>query len=266
MTTQKDLALAFKALHRAEHPLLLFNAWDIASARGIAATAPAIATSSGAVAASHGFADGEAHPLDSVIAFVRRLCAAVSVPVSVDFEAGYSDTPEGAASAVEVILKAGAIGINLEDGLVDGRRKLADPQAHAAKIVAIRDVAQRLDVPLFINARTDCFMLNPNDQRAALAATIARAGVYANAGADGLFVPGLNDLGLIAQLTAATTLPVNIMAAPESPSVAELAQAGVARISCGAWPMMEVMRWTARAAGAFVRDGTYPSTANSPAL
>jgi 2-methylisocitrate lyase-like PEP mutase family enzyme len=264
MTTQKHRALTFKALHHAERPLLLFNAWDIASARAIAATAPSIATSSGAVAAAHGFADGEAHPLDSVVAFVRRLCAAVSVPVSVDFEAGYSDTPEGAASAVEAILAAGAVGINLEDGLVGGERKLADPQANVAKIVAIRKVATRLDVPLFINARTDVFMLGPNDQRAALAETIERASIYANAGADGLFVPGLNDLGLIAELTATTTLPVNIMAVGESASVGELTGAGVARISCGAWPMVEVMRWTARAAGAFVRHGIYPST-NSPA-
>ncbi len=259
MAAQKDRALAFKALHHNDRPLLLFNAWDIASARGIAASAPAVATSSGAVAAAHGFADGEAHPLDSVVAFVRRLCGAVTVPVSVDFEAGYSDTPEGAALAVERIIEAGAIGINLEDGLLGGGRVLASAEAHAAKISAIREVAARIDVPLFINARTDGFLLNQNDPQAALVDTIARASLYAKAGADGLFVPGLTDLAMIAELGAATTLPVNIMAAKGIASVDDLAAAGVRRISCGAWPMMEVMRWTAHAAAAFIREGTYPS-------
>src|SRR6185369_15020308 len=122
--TQRQYAETFHRLHRAGDPLILFNAWDAASAKAIAKTSPAIATSSGAVASALGYADGENVPLDIVTGLVSRMTAAVSVPVSIDLEAGYGDTPEAAARSATEILKAGAVGINIEDGLSGGKRQL----------------------------------------------------------------------------------------------------------------------------------------------
>jgi 2-methylisocitrate lyase-like PEP mutase family enzyme len=115
--TQQQHAETFHGLHRKGDPLVLFNAWDVATAKAIAKTSPAIATSSGAVASALGFADGEDAPFDMVTGLVARMTATVSVPVSIDLEAGYGDTPDDAAKSATEVLKAGAIGINIEDGL-----------------------------------------------------------------------------------------------------------------------------------------------------
>ena len=125
--TQQQYAETFHGLHRKGDPLVLFNAWDVATAKAIAKTSPAIATSSGAVASALGYADGEGAPFDMVTGLVSRLTAAVSVPVSIDLEAGYGDTPDAAAKSAAEVLKAGAIGINIEDGLSGGKRQLVSP-------------------------------------------------------------------------------------------------------------------------------------------
>jgi hypothetical protein len=157
--TQQQYAETFHGLHKKGDPLVLFNAWDVATAKAIAKASPAIATSSGAVASALGYADGEDAPFDMVTGLVSRITAAVSVPVSIDLEAGYGDTPDAAAKSATKILKAGAIGINIEDGLFGGKRQLVSPEQHAAKIKAVRDTAQKLGIHLFINARTDPFLL-----------------------------------------------------------------------------------------------------------
>jgi 2-methylisocitrate lyase-like PEP mutase family enzyme len=153
--TQQQYAETFRGLHRKGDPLVLFNAWDVATATAIAKTSPAVATSSAAVASALGYADGEDVPLDMVTGLVSRMTAAVSVPVSIDLEAGYGDTPDAAAKSVTEILKAGAIGINIEDGLFGGKRQLVSLEQHAEKIKAVRDTAQKLGIHLFINARTE---------------------------------------------------------------------------------------------------------------
>lgn len=240
--TQKQHAETFRHLHKEGDPLVLFNAWDVASAKAIAKTSPAIATSSGAVAASLGYADGEAVPFDTVTGFVTRLAAAVPVPVSVDLEAGYGDTPEAGAASVTEILKAGAIGINLEDGLAEGRRQLVDPARHAAKIEAVREAARAFGVELFINARTDPFLLKFGPPEECLKEAARRAEVYAAAGADGIFVPGLTDLRLIESFVRLMPLPVNVMVTQGTPGITDLARAGVRRVSLGPWPMLAAMR------------------------
>jgi len=174
-------------------PLILFNAWDVATGEAIAKTFPAVATSSAAVASALGYADGEDVPLNMVIGLVARMTAAVSVPVSIDLEAGYGDTPEAAAGSVTEVLKAGAIGINIEDGLSGGKRQLVGLEQHAAKIKAVRDAAQKLGIRLFINARTDPFLLKFGSPDECLNEAVKRAKAYADAGADGIFVPGLTD-------------------------------------------------------------------------
>src|SRR5579871_5048572 len=139
--TQQQYAETFHGLHRKGDPLVLFNAWDVATAKTIAKAAPAIATSSGAVASALGYADGENVPFDVVTGLVSRMTASVSIPVSIDLEAGYGDTPDAAAKSATQILKAGAIGINIEDGLSDGKRQLVSPERHAAKIKTVRNAA-----------------------------------------------------------------------------------------------------------------------------
>ncbi|MCA6123917.1 isocitrate lyase/phosphoenolpyruvate mutase family protein [Bradyrhizobium sp. WSM 1704] len=240
--TQQQYAATFRGLHRTGDPLVLFNAWDVATARAIAKTSPAIATSSGAVAAALGYADGEHVPFDMVAGLVSRITAAVSVPVSIDLEAGYGDTPQAAATAAAAIVKAGAIGINIEDGLSGGQRQLVDPKQHAAKIGAVRVTAQELGIDLFINARTDPFLLKFGSSDQCLEEAARRAAVYADAGADGIFVPGLTDLAQIERLVQRTPLPVNIMVTQGVPEIADLARAGVRRVSLGPWPMMAAMR------------------------
>src|SRR5580704_16078136 len=121
--TQQQYAETFHGLHRKGDPLILFNAWDVATAKAIAKASPAVATSSWAIASALGYADGEDVPLDMVTGLVSRMTAAVSVPVSIDLEAGYGDTPDAAAESVTEILRAGAIGINIEDGLFGGKRQ-----------------------------------------------------------------------------------------------------------------------------------------------
>src|SRR5829696_5872022 len=120
MTTQREKATRFHDLHHAGSPLVLVNAWDVVSALVIAQFMPAVATSSGAVAAVRGYEDGQQLPLNHVLELVRHLCQAVPVPVSVDFEAGYGDSPDQAADSVRALIDAGAVGINLEDSLTAG--------------------------------------------------------------------------------------------------------------------------------------------------
>lgn len=255
--TQQQHAQTFLALHKTADPLVLFNAWDAATAKAIAKASPAIATSSGAVASALGYADGENVPLDLVVGLVSRITAAVSVPVSIDLEAGYGDTPDAAAASAARILQAGAVGINIEDGLYGGKRQLAGALQHAAKIRAVRDTARRLGVHLFINARTDPFLLKFGSPEECLNEVARRAKVYADAGADGLFVPGLTDLALIARLVQLAPLPVNIMVTQGIPEIRDLARVGVRRVSLGPWPMMAAMRLIGQAAAGVAASRQY---------
>jgi len=255
--TQQQYAETFHGLHRKGDPLVLFNAWDVATAKAIAKTSPAVATSSGAVASALGYADGEGAPFDVVTGLVSRMTAAVSVPVSIDLEAGYGDTPDDAAKSVAAIVKAGAVGINIEDGLSLGKRQLVNPEQHAAKIKAVRDTAQELGIHLFINARTDPFLLKFGSPDQCLNEAARRAKIYADAGADGIFVPGLTDLALIGKFVHLTPLPVNIMVTQGVPQIEDLARVGVRRVSLGPWPMMAAMRVVGQAAAALAASKQY---------
>lgn len=254
---QQQYAEAFHGLHRTGDPLVLFNAWDAATAKAIAKTSPAIATSSGAVAAALGYADGENVPLDMLAGLVARITASVSVPVSIDLEAGYGDTPEAATTSAVRILQAGAVGINIEDGLSGGKRQLASPEQHAAKIKVVRHAAQQLGVRLFINARTDPFLLKYGSPAECLNEAARRAKIYADAGADGIFVPGLTDLALIERFVQLTSLPVNIMVTQGVPAIADLARVGVRRVSLGPWPMLAAMRVIGQAAAEVATSKQY---------
>src|SRR5213594_992451 len=151
-TTQKDRARAFHALHQRGRILVLPNAWDAASARIFElAGAPAVATTSSGLAATLGYPDGERIPCELVVGAVRRITATVDIPVSVDFERGYAEDPAEVAANVQAVIDAGAVGINLEDGM-------ADPGVLTAKMAAIRALPAAREVGLFVNARTDVFL------------------------------------------------------------------------------------------------------------
>jgi 2-methylisocitrate lyase-like PEP mutase family enzyme len=226
-------ARRFAALHVKGDPLVLFNAWDAGSARAIAhAGAQAIATSSWAVAAAHGYEDGEAIPFTLAEAILARIARTVELPVTVDVEGAYSDDPAACAANVARLLDAGIAGINFEDRVVAGQG-LHAIDAQCARIAAIRRMAEARGVPLFINARSDVFFGQGTPGADPMVEARERAAAYAAAGASGIFLPGLADRDAIATLCAAIALPLNVMVVPKLPDARALAAAGVARISHG---------------------------------
>ena len=252
-------AEVFASLHRVGEPLLLANAWDVASAVAVqAAGAHAIATTSAGVAWSLGVPDAGGLDAEHAAAVIGRIAAAVSVPVSADIEAGYGDSPDAVATTVAAVLRAGAVGVNLEDRRDGG--SLFGAAEQAERLTAARTAAG--EVPVWINARTDIFLSKACPSIAAgVAAALERAAVYKVAGADSLFVPGLVELRALTEL-AAGPLPVAVMAGPGAPTVAELTAAGVVRISLGPAIAQAAYGLAARAAAELFTSGTYNSSAN----
>lgn len=249
--TQDSKAKTFAALHRPGTPIVLFNAWDAGSAATIAgAGARAIATGSWSVAAANGFADGEALPLAVAIANLERIVAAVDLPVTIDLEGGYGEPPATAAATAGLAMAAGAIGCNFEDQRV-GQDGLYPVDVQAERIRAIRHAAGERALSFFINARTDLFLkAAPQEHEGLVGAALERAHAYAEAGADGFFVPGLVDETLIATVCSKCPLPVNVMMTPSAPPAPRLAELGVARISHGPGPYRLAMQALAAAATA----------------
>ena len=242
---QAEAAASFAALHRPGEPLVLFNAWDAGSARvGAEAGARAIATGSASVAGAHGFADAETLPLELALANAERVVRAVDLPVTIDFEGGYAVEPAARAENLGRLRATGAIGCNLEDQVVRGEG--LHPAAFQAE--RIRAARAAVGAGFFINARTDLFLKTRPHDEALVAEALERGNAYADAGADGLFVPGLADLGLLERLCERSPLPVNFMAFPGAPSAAQVAAAGVARISHGPFPWKLAMKALKQAA------------------
>ena len=249
MATANEKARAFAALHRPGDPVILYNAWDAGSAKAVAeAGAKAIATGSASVAAAHGFHDAEALPLELALANAARVAAAVELPVTIDFEGAYALEPEGVAANMKRLAGTGAIGCNFEDQVIggDGLHPVA---AQAARIRAAREA---VGPDFFINARTDVFLKakSASHDAAKVEEALERARAYAEAGASGVFVPGLVDLDLLARVCAGSPLPVNFMAFPGAPEAAAVAKAGVARISHGPFPYRQAMKALKEAAEA----------------
>lgn len=240
MTDQKSKAAAFRALHVPGSPLVLFNIWDPGSARAVeAAGAVALATGSWSVANANGFADGEHLPLDLVLSNLARIVAATGLPVSIDLESGYGETPAAVAQTVVRAIEAGAIGCNIEDSYpADGSlRPIAEQRDRISQAYRAAEAA---GVAFFINARTDIFFQSPSAEHddTMVADALERARVYADAGASGVFAPGLIDERLIGQLTRDSPLPLNVMVTDGTPPLAKLAELGVARVSHGPGPFV----------------------------
>ena len=236
--TQQDKARRFHDLHVSGNPVILYNIWDAGGAQAVAeAGAQAIATGSWSVAAAHGYGDGEQIPIELVLQLAARIAGSVALPVTLDFEGAYAETPEGVATNTARVIAAGIVGINFEDQVVGGTGLYA-VEAQCARIAAARQAADDAGVALFINARTDLFLKEPDHSRngALVESAKERAVAYAAAGASGFFVPGLVDPALITAICAASPLPVNVMALQAAPSFAALAACGVARVSHGPGP------------------------------
>ena len=246
---QKSKAEAFAALHAGAEILILPNAWDAASAAVMAdAGAKAVATSSAAVAWSHGYADGDLLPLPLLLATISAVARVCAVPVTADIEGGYTDDLVQLADTVRAVIAAGAVGINLEDG---GRA----PDLHARKIEAARKAADAAGVALFINARTDVYLRGLAEGEAAFTETVRRAELYRNAGASGVFVPGPSDPDLIGRLADTIRLPLNIMLLPSLAGAQQLQALGVRRLSSATAPFRAAYGATALATAAFLKDG-----------
>jgi 2-methylisocitrate lyase-like PEP mutase family enzyme len=225
-----------RSLHVPGAPLLLPNAWDVASARAVTAAGfPVVATSSGAVARSLGYEDHERAPRDEMLAVATRIARGVDVPVTVDLEAGYSLEP---AELVDTLATMGVAGCNLEDtDHANGRlREMTD---HAAWLRAVRDAASARGYGLVINARIDVFLAGARAQPEAghqidhVDEALRRAHAYAEAGADCVFPIVLWEPDALAAFVAQAPTAVNILRIPPAPSEAELADLGVARVSYG---------------------------------
>jgi 2-methylisocitrate lyase-like PEP mutase family enzyme len=237
---QAAKAEQFRALHRGPELLVLPNAWDAISARIVAAAGfPAIATTSGGVAWALGYPDGEATPWAEIVSATGRIARTVTVPVTADIEAGYGDTPEAVARSIADIIGAGAVGVNLEDGLKTNPPSLRGIEDAAARIRAAREAARAAGVPIVINARTDLYIKNIGDERSRFDEAVTRAQAYLAAGADCFYPIALRDPPTIGRLAKAVGAPININVRAGYPNIAELQVLGVRRASTAtALPLM----------------------------
>lgn len=227
---QQALANTFRQHH--QQPLLLPGVWDGASARVFEKNGYlALGTSSAAMAYSQGSPDGQQLTLGATLASLAPIITGTSLPVSVDIESGYDDLK----ATVEAVLAAGAVGINLEDSLPG--QGLLSAAAQCQRLTLARDTAERFGLALFINARTDTYLLGA---KSALEETLSRAQAYQQAGADMLFVPGMSNPADIKALVAASPLPINLMALPGC-SAGDWFSLGVTRVSLGLGPMLAVL-------------------------
>jgi 2-methylisocitrate lyase-like PEP mutase family enzyme len=257
-----EKAQTLRSLHQPGSPLVLFNVWDAVSARIIEELgAPAIATSSAAIAWLEGYADGQHISRDAMLAGVKRVTSAVRVPVTADLEGGYGLTVQDAAATARGAIEAGAAGLNFEDAGDPG--SVVDIDLQCERIAAMAEMGQRLGVPLAINARTDVFLdsVGP-DREWRLREAIERGKRFLHAGAASVFVPGVTDEETIAALTKAIPGPINILASAAAPPVARLAQLGVARVSVGGAAMAHALAHFRSAAARTLSDGTFDFAAD----
>ena len=232
----------FSRLHIPGEPLVLFNVWDAGTAVAVTRSgAAAIATGSDSVAEANGFEDGEHVPLELALANAERVAKAVDLPVTIDFEGGYATGNEALALNLSRLAATGAIGCNFEDQIV-GTDRLYSIEEQCSRIASARLGA---GPEFFINARTDLFLkADASRHDTALAdAAIERGLAYADAGANGFFIPGLGNLSLVEKICSAVNLPVNAMHFPNAPTRSQWAEAGIARISHGPFPFLAMQAW-----------------------
>ena len=239
----------FRELHNGPGPLRLPNVWDAGSARIFEDLgAKAIATTSAGVAWALGYPDGNALPIGLLAGLTRNITRVIHIPLSVDVEEGYSEDPNTVAKNVLAIAEAGAVGINIEDGL-------GDPDVLVTKIKEIKEEMTKAGIDLFINARTDVYLQGLAAVEKSMDETVRRALLYKKAGADGIFIPGLTDPHVVHTIVKEVSMPVNLMAWPGLLPAAELGKIGVKRLSAGSGISQVLWQHAAQLAGDFLATG-----------
>jgi len=221
----------FKQLHFNNEPLLLPNAWDAKSAKTFQDNGfEAVATSSSAVSSALGYEDGEHIPFNELLFIVQRICKSTKVLLSVDIEGGYSRNASEICEHIERLSELGVVGINLEDSIIDGHRRLLDASQFSKTIEQIKSFCFKKKIDIFLNLRTDTYLLNVENR---FEKTLERIEIYENSGVDGVFIPCLTSLEDMNLFCQKTTLPINVMCMPDLPSFGFLSKAGIKRISMG---------------------------------
>ncbi len=229
----------FRALHVPGNPVILYNIWDVGSAKAVVlAGASALATGSHPVADANGWPDGEQVPIEFAFANAKRIATAVDLPLSVDFEGAYSDDPKTGAANAARLKETGAVGCNFEDQVISGKG-VHPLDLQVARIAAIR---KAVGADFFINARTDLFLKTEQHDGALIDQVIERGKAFADAGASGFFVPRLADPGQVERVAKSVPLPLNLIAFPGAPDKKIWANAGAARISHGPFPHRALMK------------------------
>ncbi len=261
MLLEKDTkAKIFAGLHYKKEPFILANAWDAASARMFEkAGFSAIGTTSAGIAASRGYRDGQNIPLPEMLDNIEQIISAVDLPVSVDIEAGFGRSEEEIVCTISKVVSLGAVGINLEDGTGNEAAPLTPIDEQKKKIQAIRRKFSSED--LWINARVDVFYLGLLEKEEALNETLKRAHAYLEAGANSIFIV-VSDKDLISTLTREIKAPLNLLATQKLPSIEELKELGVSRVSLGSGPIRATLGLLEEISRELLELGTYRSLTN----
>jgi 2-methylisocitrate lyase-like PEP mutase family enzyme len=259
---QKEKAKLFLKYHQNKEILVLLNSWDIGSSKLIEASGyKAIATTSMGIAASLGYPDCQIIQLSEMIEVITGIVKAVQVPVTVDIEAGYGNNLNEIIDSVKKFIATGIVGVNIEDSL-DLSPVLIDETEFCERISAIRALSDSLGFHLVINARTDSFYVSAGSPQEKLSESIKRGNKYREAGADCIFVQPVSDKETISKLVKEINAPINILANPTigagvTPSIRELQDLGVARVSLGSGLMKATLALIKKVADELFEKGTY---------
>ncbi len=259
MRSAKERATAFRALHRGSKLFVLPNAWDVPSARVFEEVGfPAVATSSAGVCVSLGFPDGEGIPRDVMIEAIGRIATRLSVPLSADVVSGFGNSSKEVVATVRRVIEAGAVGINIEDkDLKSGA--LHPLKSQVEKLAALRTLGEESGIPFVINARTDAPIdpkLGPKER---LEEAIERAAAYRDAGADCVYPIRLVAASDISAFVGELSCPVNVMIRPGLPTLGELQDLGVRRVSFGPSASYAALAFLKRAGEEIVKAGSFRS-------
>jgi 2-methylisocitrate lyase-like PEP mutase family enzyme len=258
LKSQIEKAEEFRSLHHAKGILILPNAWDVPSARVFEDTGfAAIATSSAALSVSLGYPDGEKIGKTELFAVVRKIAGILTVPLSADVESGFGASIEGVSDTIRRVVKAGAVGVNIEDISDFEKKSLLPIKEQVERLKAVRRASDSLGVPLVINARTDAYRFGAGDEKSKLEETILREKAYEAAGADCLYPMGLTDKETISAFVKAVNKPVNIMVRKGVPTISELEKIGVKRVSLGPASMYASIGLLRKIAQELKHNGTY---------
>jgi 2-methylisocitrate lyase-like PEP mutase family enzyme len=254
----KAKADAFRGMHQGPPILILPNAWDAVTARlFVKAGARAIATTSAGIAATLGYADGQKVPRELMMEAIARIARVVDVPVTADIESGYAASPKDLHESIRAVINAGAIGFNLEDATGNSSQPLFTLEHQIERIRAARVAGDNANVRVVINARTDVYLAKVGEPATRFAETVRRLNAYREAGADCLFVPGVTDIPTLTQLVRSVPGPLNVLASPGMPPVADLQRIGIARLSVGSGIMRATLALARDAADELLQKGTY---------